>query len=74
MITQLDAKLDALADELARLSKETAELTRNYSIEDAYAMQSGEVRRGAAANERMAREKFARMREIEAVLNTHHGN
>ena len=74
MATRLDRELDALAEELAQLNKETTELTRNYSIKDAYAMQSGEPRLGAAANERMAREKFARIREIESVINTHHGN
>ncbi|OGZ14570.1 MAG: hypothetical protein A2948_05695 [Candidatus Lloydbacteria bacterium RIFCSPLOWO2_01_FULL_54_18] len=74
MTTRLDAELDALAEELARLNKETGDLTRNYSIEAAYAMQSGKPRAGAAANERMAREKFARMKEIEAIINTHHGN
>ena len=74
MGSRLDHELDQLADELARLTLETTALTRNFSIEDAFAMQSGEPRSGAAANERMVREKFARMRKIEAVINTHHGN
>lgn len=70
----LDEVLDELSTEFARLNKEVADLTRNFSFEQVSAMESGAPREGVAANERMAREKFARMREIEAILNTHHGN
>lgn len=59
-----------LKAELAQLEIKTGELTRNYSIEAWNAMQGGEPREGAAGNERMAREKFARMRKIEMILNT----
>ena len=74
MATRTDLELDRLAKELVELQRETRDLTRNYSIEDAYAMQNGVPRDGSSANERIAREKFARMREIEAVINIHHGN
>lgn len=74
MYSPLDTELDRLSDELARLTKETAELTRNYPLADAYDMQSGKPRPGAPENERIARERFARMREVVALINAHQGN
>ena len=50
MGTSTDAALDRLSTELAQLNKETRELTRNYSIAEAFAMEDGTVRKGAAAN------------------------
>ena len=74
MATRLDEELDTLAAELALLDKETTERVRNYSADEAFAMKNGKPRNGAGHHERTTREKFARMREIEAMLNTHHGN
>jgi len=76
MVTRIDVELDQLAEELERLNKETADLTRNFSIDQVSAMRSGVWRHDIRAdgNEAIAREKFARIREIEAILNTHHGN
>ncbi|OGZ12832.1 MAG: hypothetical protein A2942_02975 [Candidatus Lloydbacteria bacterium RIFCSPLOWO2_01_FULL_50_20] len=72
--TPLDDELDRLSDELLKLKTETNNLVRNYHPDEVAAMQSGLPRKGAAANEQMARTKFVRMREIEAILNMHHGN
>lgn len=56
--------------ELVRLETEATDRCRNYSIDEQVAMQSGAPREGAATNERMAREKFARINEINLILNT----
>lgn len=74
MTTSIDAELDKLAAELTVLNKETAERVRNYPVDEAFAMESGEPREGAGHLERTTRKKFARMREIESILNAHHGN
>ena len=67
----VNARREALLVVLAKLKKETDELTRNYPIDEALAMEDGKPRRGATWNERLAREKFARMREISALLKGH---
>lgn len=72
--TRLDAVLDSLANELTRLKRETDMLTEGFRNEEIVSMQSGELRDGADENEEKARRKFKRMREIEQLLNTHHGN
>lgn len=74
MTTRVDAELDKLAAELTLLNKETTGRVRNYPLDEAFDMESGKPREGANHHERTTREKFARMREIESILNTHHGN
>ncbi|MDO8623986.1 MAG: hypothetical protein Q7R54_01395 [bacterium] len=62
--------LAALKRELAQLEIEADDCSRNYSNEERVAMRDGKARRGAAPNERMAREKFARINEITLILKT----
>ena len=74
MATELDAKLDSLSDELILLKHETDRLTEGFRNEEIIAMENGEPNEMASDEEAKARENFARIREIEQLLNTHHGN
>ena len=73
MGSQMDYTLDQLADELQRLKRETDKLTQSFRNEEILSMESGEPNEMASEDEVTARKKFARMREVEALLNIHHG-
>lgn len=74
MATRVDKVLDQLADELVVLMRETAVLTRTFRNDEIVSMESGEPREGADEDEEQARKNYARMKEIEAILNSQHGN
>ena len=59
---------DELRAELERLLREAWEHVRNYPRSEQIAAQDGTQRTSAAPNERMAREKFARAKELRGVL------
>ncbi len=57
-----------LQAELARLEIEAENCMRNYSGDEQVAMRSGVLREGVADNERMARNAFARINIIKAII------
>lgn len=63
-----DYDVSALRSELTALEHEVAALTRNYSLEAVADMRSGKPRDGAAANEAMARTRYARIAEVCRIL------
>lgn len=74
MASRLDRALDSLEDEHARLKLKTRELTRGFRNEEILGMESGKPRMGADSDEEEARKCFNRMREIEEIITSHHGN
>jgi hypothetical protein len=64
--------VDAIAAELATLSEEVVNMTRNFKFLEAEAMKSGEPREGAGNLETEIRAKYARMKELESALNAAH--
>ena len=75
--TRLDEKLyraTVAIVQFKQLQHEIDLLTRGFRNEEILAMESGEPHVGADENEEKALQKSKRMREIEQLLNTHHGN
>jgi hypothetical protein len=58
------SEVGVVAVELAALEREVGDMTRNFSIAEIEAMQSGEPREGAGVLEKAIRAKYRRINEL----------